>query len=305
MVWLRALEGAEDILIMRGDYLSMTNSPYPPHIVGYAADIYPKYPYLPAEKGIVTRVISFPAPRNRPDAENEDYVINVDLGKHVLKILHVRPSVKPGDKLYLGDPLGELIISGYLRPWSDPHMHTEIRKKGDELRALGSLCITSTEELIKELAIRPCIKELRLGRVRWFGGYGVGRVEGRVCVSIGGRECTLDAGFPHYVVGGALCTEPANSGSALMGESRVADVISWKDNGYAVLFFNASLKVASSPLGLGTYLLTDKVKLVCLSSSCPKPEGVLKVVPFPGLRPPPWIRFLKNRGSGHGNPTGE
>lgn len=302
---MRVLEGAEDVLIVEGDYLSMTNSPYPPHIVGYAVDIYPRYPYLPVEKGVVTRVISFPAPKNRPDAEEVDYVINVDLGKHVLKILHVKPAVRPGDKLFLGDYIGEPIVSGYLRPWSDPHMHVEVRKRGDTLRALGSLYLTPTEELIKELASRPCVKGLRPAGIKWFGSYGVGRVEGRVCVSIGGRECTLDAGFPHYAVGGALCTEPTSSGNAMIGESRVADVVAWKDNGYAVLFFSTSLKVGSSPLGLGTYLLTDKVKLVCLSGSCPAPKGVLKVAPFPGLRPPPWIRFLKNRGPGHGGPPRE
>lgn len=292
MRWLRALEGAEDIYIAGGDYFSMTNSPYPPHIVGYAADIYPKYPYLPAEKGVVTRVISFPAPRNRPDAEKEDYVINIDLGRHALKILHVRPSVKPGDKLYLGDQLGELIISGYLRPWSDPHMHIEIRKKGDELRALGSLHLKPTQELIKELSTTPCTEEINPTIHEWHGTYGIGKIEGRACVRIGTQECTLDAGLPHYTLGGALCTKPPTSETATMKGTKVAEVIARKDNGYTILHFTAALEASPALLGLGTYLLTNKVKLVCLNGECPMPENALFIISFKREKLPSWVRYL-------------
>ena len=290
MTWLRALEGAEDILIMRGDYLSMTNSPYPPHIVGYAVDIYPSYPYLPAERGVVTRVISFLAPRNRPDAEKEDYLININVGNHVLKILHVKPSVKPGDKLYLGDPLGELIISGYLRPWSDPHMHVEVRKKGDELRALGSLYLKLTEEALN-LAMQGCATTTELRVLKTSKSYGLAEVAGQLCADVQGMNAVLDAGLPHYGVGGTICPNHRCEGVIQLNGAKIGDVVTIKDNSTAIFTASAAFRAGEALVGVGTYILTAKVKLVVLSGSLSEPGSYVELRPVQyEVKLPHWLR---------------
>ena len=294
MRWVHALEGSADIYVGPHDYLSMTNSPYPPHIVGYAVDIYTPQAYMPAEKGVVRRVIEFPAPRNRPDSPPSDYLINIDIGAgKVLKILHVEPGVRVGDLLMLGDYIGEIIVSGFLRPWSDPHMHVEVRREGDEVRALGSLRLTPTEELLRLIG-RECVHSLKLRLASRSGTFGVAEADGQICVRVGDAEAALDAGIPHYGIGGALCLEECSIGLASVGSAAIGEVSLLKDNGVALVKALTAFTARNTLLGIGTYLMSRKVKLVSLRGTPINEQGVIELhpVPYKGTKLPRWLRSV-------------
>lgn len=264
MGWVEVLDGPVEVFVKRGDYLSLTNSPYPPHIVGRAVDIYSAHGYMPAESGVVKRVIRFPTPMNRPDSPGVDHLIIVDVGGgHSLKILHVEPQVVAGDRLYLGDYLGELIVSGFMMPWSDKHMHVEVRRSGDEVRALGSVRERPSDELISE-ASRGCSHSLKVRVSRDLGTHFEAVSEGKPCINSGGKTAVIDAGMPHYGIGGSLCLgECLPLGEAYLGREAVGEVVG-EVSGVSILLLKAAVRCGKGYFGLGTYLLTNKVKLIPL-----------------------------------------
>jgi len=88
-------------------------------------------------------------PLRRSDAKSSDYLLILGLdSEHVAKILHIKPRVKIGEKLAYGDPIGETIISGYLFPWSEPHMHLEVGTlRADIAQEMGSSSLWQRTEL--------------------------------------------------------------------------------------------------------------------------------------------------------------
>ena len=48
-----------------------------------------------------------------------------------------KPPVKEGDEIDVGTPLGCLIRDGFFHPWTDPHIHVELRSRSDPIRATG------------------------------------------------------------------------------------------------------------------------------------------------------------------------
>jgi hypothetical protein len=54
-----------------------------------------------------------------------------------IRLLHVQPEVSVGTKLCVGDHLGKYVRSGYFNFWTDPHVHIEIRKPQNLIRARG------------------------------------------------------------------------------------------------------------------------------------------------------------------------
>ena len=120
-----------------GTWYSFFNSPYIGHREGTAIDIYyPDKPVYPLEEGTVSEIKKIRTPSNIPI--NEDFLIIIKLNEETcLKVLHVKPAVNIGDKIYRGDEFGEMILSGFFMPWSDKHVHLEIRKCNDKYRARG------------------------------------------------------------------------------------------------------------------------------------------------------------------------
>ncbi len=73
-----------------------------------------------------------------------------------VKILHVELSVRVGDVVEPGQGLGTLLRSGFFDFWTDPHIHIEVRKPSDALRARGGfrfqrLMKPDVSEAVKEL----------------------------------------------------------------------------------------------------------------------------------------------------------
>ena len=199
--------------IPRKAWFSLFNSPYPAHLHESALDVY--YPenevLMPIEEGKVLEVRWFETPKIRKDCLGFEPLILIRLNKKkVVKVLHVNPSVKVGEKVRLGDPLGKPIISGYFLPWTNPHAHFELRKVTDPYRALGAYKL-KLDKRFKVGLKNPCKKGCLVFRVLEKGVDGVWvqplnagfRLSGLTVFS-GRKQCFLDGGIPFHGYGVAV-----------------------------------------------------------------------------------------------------
>lgn len=197
---------------------SLYNSPYVAHEYGHAIDLYPDPELGPASNGVPSNVPSpvtgtvldtrtVRAPPKSYSAES-DHLILLDTGEHVARILHVAPTVKPGEYVELGAPLGELVRAGFFAPWVANHIHLEFRDSGvNPYRASGSL---------------PLELDIEVEGVDWGGSGTVAEAgdtyvvldspihpaPGEHFVGIASEKgCVLDGGLVHYAGGGALGAE--------------------------------------------------------------------------------------------------
>ncbi|MFB6109776.1 MAG: hypothetical protein ABEJ60_02725 [Halodesulfurarchaeum sp.] len=210
------------------------NSPYAAHRDGRAVDLYPGRSVAPSPvAGTVTETRTTRAP-SRPYAADHDHLIVIDTGGALARVLHVEPSVDPGDPVELGDPLGELVRSGYFARWVDNHVHLGFRAEGaDPIRASGSL---------------PVELDVPLVGLSW-DGTGTVRETGEtyavldapthpnpgsayVGVADDTGRYVLDGGVPHYETGGVYPVDgPGPDDVELLG-TRLASAtgtVEWED----------------------------------------------------------------------------
>jgi len=196
------------------DRFSLYNSPYPAHDAGCAVDLYPGGETAPSPvEGEVlgTRTVGCPS---KPYAVAEDHLVLVDCGEVVARILHVDPAVQAGDRIEVGDRLGDPVRSGFFGQWVDDHVHLGFRGPDQNLRrATGSL---------------PVDVDVAVDGIRWDGagqvvetGATYARLDapthaGRGFGAIAGDDGTpLDGGLVHYAGGGVLA--PADGEVSLLG----------------------------------------------------------------------------------------
>jgi len=177
-------------------FYSFFNSPYAPHR-GAAVDIYGE-PLSPVD-GKIAMVRTFRTPRYREDAVREDYLILIDVGEYTVKILHVRPGVREGEYVHTGDPLGRHVMSGFFRPWTEEHMHVEVRRKDDAIRAGGGVPL--------EIPPMPAVEE-RIEVTERLERFSLARVRGPTGLACGGFA--VDGGIPHYNRGWKLGGPPVD-----------------------------------------------------------------------------------------------
>ncbi|WP_311173928.1 hypothetical protein [Halobellus ordinarius] len=147
---------------------SLYNSPYPAHDRGCAIDLYPATndgvsPV--AGEVLETRTVRAPS---KPYAHDEEYLILVDVDRErsglgsaaatksesgrdhlVARILHVQPRVSAGDRVAVGDSLGQMVRSGFFAPWVANHVHLGFRRSEQHLhRAGGSLPVVPDVEAV-------------------------------------------------------------------------------------------------------------------------------------------------------------
>lgn len=193
-------------VVERYPQFSLYNSPYPAHDAGCAVDLYlderrnAVAPSPVAGEVLETRTVTCP---DRPYAADHDHLVLVDAGDAVARILHVDPSVEPGDRVTVGDPLGRTVRSGFFAPWVADHVHLGFRDPGANLhRASGSL---------------PLELDVRVRGIAWDGTgevvsagdtYAVldapGHPGGGYAAVASDGGVPLDGGLVHYAGGGAL-----------------------------------------------------------------------------------------------------
>ena len=208
---------------------SLYNSPFPAHDEGCAIDLYPETETAPspvAGEVVDTRTVGAPS---KPYAAEHDHLILIDTGTHVARILHVEPSVEPGDSVAVGDALGELVRAGFFAPWVPNHLHLGFRQYGDNpYRASGSLPVS----------VEPTVKPVPwdgTGTVVDAGETWVRLDEpahpdpGASFVGLGSDGGVLDGGFPHYQGGGLLDSgEQAELAGTTVGTVS-GRTVSWED----------------------------------------------------------------------------
>ena len=195
---------------------SLYNSPFVAHDEGRAIDLYPDGETAPSPvAGEVLDAKRVRAPPKEYAAEH-DWLLLVDAGEYVARILHVDPAVEPGDTVAVGDTLGKLVRAGFFAPWVPNHVHLELRDRdANPHRASGS------EALALDVAVEPLAWDgtgtvIETGET-WarldapahpapgdrFVGLANGVVDG------GGMDGSgvLDGGLPHYDGGGLLFGE--------------------------------------------------------------------------------------------------
>ncbi|WP_372480788.1 hypothetical protein ACAH01_03645 [Halomicrobium sp. HM KBTZ05] len=118
---------------------SLYNSPFVAHDDGRAIDLYPSGAVAPSPvAGTVVETKQVRAPP-QPYAAEHDYLLLIDTGEWMARLLHVEPSVAPGDEVSVGDPLGETVRAGFFAPWVPDHVHLEYRDhEANPYRADGS-----------------------------------------------------------------------------------------------------------------------------------------------------------------------
>ncbi|SMO63241.1 hypothetical protein [Halorubrum cibi] len=216
-------------VVSRYRRFSRFNSPYPAHDTGCAVDLYPPGgDGISPVAGIVRETHTVGCPE-RSYAASEDHLIVVDLDEEwcrrtdaepgtLARILHVTPSVEPGDRVEVGDALGPMTRSGFFGRWVDDHVHLEFRSPGtNALRASGSL---------------PIGVDVNVTSVPWDGTgvvveCGPSHVTldgpahpdpGERFAAIGSDEgVPLDGGLAHYAGGGAFATLDAGESVSLWG----------------------------------------------------------------------------------------
>ena len=183
---------------------TLFNSPYNAHDAGCAIDLYPDGELAPSPvSGEVIETKQVTAP-SKPYAAAHDYLILIDTGEYVARLLHVEPTVESGEMVTVGDPLGPLVRAGFFAPWVPNHIHLGFRAHdANHYRASGSL------------PIRP---EIEVEPLPW-DGTGTVTERGETWVRLDAPEHPapgerfvglesdggiLDGGFPHYEYGGLL-----------------------------------------------------------------------------------------------------
>jgi hypothetical protein len=118
---------------------SLYNSPFVAHDEGRAVDLYPDDEVVPSPVAGEVRETKRVRGPPRPYAADHDYLVLVDTGEWIARLLHVEPTVSPGDRVAVGDPLGETIRAGFFAPWVPDHLHLEFRDPdANPYRADGS-----------------------------------------------------------------------------------------------------------------------------------------------------------------------
>ncbi|APE96147.1 hypothetical protein [Halodesulfurarchaeum formicicum] len=254
------------------------NSPYRAHRGGRAIDLYPGTAVAPSPvAGTVTMTRQAGAP-SRPYAAEHDYLIVIDTGSELARILHVDPDVEAGETVEIGDPLGSLVRSGYFAPWVDNHVHLGFREYGtDPVRASGSLPV--------ELGVP-------VAGVGW-DGTGTIREAGETYAILdspphptpGDRfvgladdtgQYVLDGGLPHYETGGVhpVHGREGDGAASLLGTELTpgTGTVEWPD---------LTVRVNGQPItGLSLLLGRDRfgAKLICPDLACSVGESVTVTV---------------------------
>jgi len=210
-----AKSGGISIHAPQSGRISFFNSPYHMHFELSAVDIYPEAMFAPSPvAGKVVAIRKFVAPKPKYfQAPRHDYIIAIQPPQaeaNVVRVLHVIPSVELGQKVEVGDQLGEILRSGFYDFWTDLHLHVEIRRKEDFIRARGGMPLEprlgevklinepKTNFKAKIVLHKPeyvLLQGAPLARVGNFIG---------LAASVGGQPGILDGGLPYYGWGAVM-----------------------------------------------------------------------------------------------------
>ncbi|UIO99735.1 hypothetical protein Hbl1158_14620 [Halobaculum sp. CBA1158] len=198
-------------LLARHRKFSLYNSPYPAHDRARAVDLYPAgdgdaVGSPVAGEVLDARTVGCP---DREYAVDRDHLIVLDAGEHLARVLHVDPAVEAGDEVAVGDPLGDLVRSGFFGRWVDNHLHLEFRERErNPYRASGSLPLVADAPVtpvgwdgtgtVVETGASHAVLDAPRPPSAGEGFHALAGDDGR----------PLDGGLAHYAGGGVLAAGP-------------------------------------------------------------------------------------------------
>ncbi|MHA2140045.1 MAG: hypothetical protein ACXADF_01085 [Candidatus Thorarchaeota archaeon] len=203
-------------------YISYFNSPFIGHRRSSSIDVYPydgswDGPAFSPVNGKVVEVRKVAMGKKKVfPSSSHDYAIAIapeGILDTVVRILHCQPSVSVGDKVSKGDYIGSLIRSRYFCYWTGPHYHIEVMQSRDFQRPSqsypiivesGKIRINMKETSNKfECEVLKCSKDIVVCTSRDYSYASNGSYTGHH-VSGGQMRGILDAGVPHYKIGGVV-----------------------------------------------------------------------------------------------------
>ncbi len=185
-------------------YFSFANSPYYAHKRLSAVDI-----YSPSGEEVVS---PFTGELVFYRIVHREHVSGYIVGDYYIRLLHVKPYQELGDKIVIGAPLGSLVESPFFYPWTDLHMHLEVREKPEFIRASGGLRLEPSSQLLEEMekSLRKAepLREAKIsGKIvlvrhgRYMLVEPDNKVSGPITplvVEVNGVKGFIDGGIPHY-----------------------------------------------------------------------------------------------------------
>ncbi|KYH42128.1 MAG: hypothetical protein AYL33_003640 [Candidatus Bathyarchaeota archaeon B63] len=195
-----------------------------------------------------------------------DYVLllrSLENPERWVKILHVEPLVKVGDTVEPGEDLGVLLRSGFFDFWTDPHIHVEVRRPSDPIRARGGFKL---ERLIKIDAAEP-LRKLSGRVVESKPEYSLIALNGRfkqgIPVDLDAHIGLLDAGIPHYRwIGIHTNVNPPSSGIIRLCNKKIGTVKSVHSNMCIAECCSPTLTLNGKPVGLSLYMYLSSTPLM-------------------------------------------
>ncbi len=141
-----------------------------------------------------------------------EHVLGFKSGNAYVRILHVRPHLRVGETVSVGDPLGEVAWSPTFFRWTDPHLHIEIRLRGSFIGARGGAKLSIHNDLVRFIrnnvnpgsSLREYIVDLIVkGRYVILKPCPRGASSALV-VGVGNALGVMEGGVPHYGHAGVI-----------------------------------------------------------------------------------------------------
>ncbi len=260
------LHGPED-----GRY-SFFNSPFPAHLQNTGVDLYPSGEFGGSVNSPITGEVVYLRKVKAPsghgfEAADHDYVIvvrNRDNPDTVTKLLHIEPIVEVGDIVKTGELIGTTLRSGYYGKWTSPHLHAEIRKPEDPIRARGGYNLQRVDTTVGQsvdviegevVHAQPELLFMRLSSK--ISGL-VGRVQG--------ESALFDGGVPYYGWLGMHLPDNPSSGIVTLLGREIGDITH---------AFNGSSRADCREF---FFSVNGKPILGLSLTLCPRKEALIKVI---------------------------
>ncbi|MEM3466793.1 MAG: hypothetical protein QW566_10020, partial [Candidatus Jordarchaeales archaeon] len=249
-------------------------SPYFPHRNCTGVDIYPNLEFGEnAPSPVSGEVVAIKEVDYFEDrgfgCSKVDYLVilrSLENKERFIKILHVKPSVDIGDEVAVGGRIGALIRSGFFDFWTDPHIHVEVRKPFDPIRARGGLRF---ERLVAVDDVEVEFEELRGTVVESKKQYSLivlnGNFRHGIPVNVGEEVGILDGGVPHYGWFGVhMKTRPLPSSVVKFCGTNIGTVKAIYLNMCVAQCSGLTFKLNEKPvkLSLYLYLSTPLIKVI-------------------------------------------
>jgi len=204
---------------------------------------------FPFPQGRLVEVREVTTPQHIP--VSRDYLLLFQVEDFILKVLHVKPWLKVGDRVKWGEEIGELVLSGFFTPWSDKHAHFEFRSPQDPYRARGGIpVVPKWLELVPAARSSLFVVQENKENYCWLAP-----------LETGPKGLTpwgnVEGGLPYYRYGALF---HSTKGQVLDREVVAQETL---DNGAGIFRPDFTVKVNGRPVkGIGVYCNEPRLKLV-------------------------------------------